>query len=120
MESLEDTNPKDHELVINNFAAVLASNNDIRLYDEIAAEFHKLDLDKQGIKQVQLTSAHPLSKENEKAIIEQLNKIVKGKVEIKKDVDEGLIGGVVIKFDDSVLDVSVKNELEQLKNNLTK
>ncbi len=120
MDAIHETNPKDQDQVLDNFAKVLAENNDLRLYDQIAEEFHKLDLAKQGIKQVEVTSAHPLSRENEKAIVDELNKLVKHKIELKKQVDDRLIGGVVIQMEDQVIDASVKNQLEQLKNNLSK
>lgn len=120
MDAIHETDPKDQDKVLDNFARVLAENNDLRLYDQIAEEFHKLDLAKQGIKQVEVKSAHPLSRENEKAIVDELNKLVKGKIELKKQVDERLIGGVLIQMEDQVIDASVKNQLEQLKNNLSK
>jgi F-type H+-transporting ATPase subunit delta len=119
-ESLEGSANKDHELILDNFVKVLAENNDLRLFNEIADEFHKLELNKKGIKQVEITSAHPINKENEHAIIEQLNKLVKGDLELKQKVDENIIGGVVVQVDDKMLDASVKNNLEQLKKELTK
>ena len=118
MDSLTDTDPKDQNLVLDNFAAVLASNNDLRMFDDIAAEFHKLELAKKGIKQVEVTSAHPINAENEKEILHELNKLVKGHYELDKKVDEKIIGGVVIRMDDQMIDASVKNNLEELKNNL--
>ncbi len=120
MDSISTTDPKDQEKVLDNFVKVLVENNDLRLYDQIADEFHKLDLTKQGIKQVNVKSAHPLTKSNEKAIIEELNKLAKHKIELKTEVDERLIGGVVIQMDDQVIDASVANQLEQLKENLGK
>lgn len=118
MDSLQSTSPGDQEKVLDNFVKVLAENNDLRLFDQIAEEFHKLDLNRQGIKQVNVKSAHPLTKENEKAILEELNKLAKTKFELKQEVDEQLIGGVVIQMDDRQLDASVKNNLEQLKKEL--
>ncbi len=120
MDSLQDTGPKDQEKVLDNFVKLLAENNDLRLFDQIEQEFHKMDLAAKGIKQVEVRSAHPLNKENEKAILDELNKLVKGKVELKKEVDERLIGGVIIQMEDQVIDASVKNQLEQLKDNLGK
>jgi len=75
-------------------------------------------LNKKDIRQVEVTTAHPISRENEQQIINTLNKIVKGSLELKKKVDEQLIGGVVIRVDDQLLDASVKNNLEQLKKEL--
>ena len=119
MESLEHTDPKDQDKVLDNFVQILAENNDIRLFDEITAEFHKLELIKKGIKQVELTSAQPLSRSTEQEIVSELNKLVKGKVEVRKKIDEQLIGGVLITIDDQMIDATVKNNLTQLKKDLT-
>ena len=119
MDSLADTDPKDSDKVLDNFVKVLAENNDIRLFEQISEEFHKMELAKKGIKQVEVTSAHPINHENEKEILHELNKLVKGNYELKKKVDESLIGGVVLRMDDQMLDASVKNNLQQLKNELT-
>ncbi len=119
IETLESSSPADEGQILDNFANALAENNDLRLFDEIAAEFHKLELEKKGIKHVEVTSAHPMNPENEKQVLAELNKLVKGKFEIRKKIDENLIGGVVISMDDQMLDASVKNNLEQLKSELT-
>ena len=118
-DSLEGTNPQDLDLVLNNFVEVLATNNDIKLFPEIENEFHKLELEKKGVKQVEVTTSHPLTKENERNIIEELNKLVKGDVELKKKIDERILGGVVIRMDDQMIDASVQNELNNLKQELS-
>ena len=120
LDAISDTNPKDTDKVLDNFVQVLAQNNDLRLFEDIASEFHKLELAKKGIKQVEVTSAHPLNKENEQEILHELNKLAKGNYEIKKKIDEQLLGGVVIRLEDKMLDASVKNDLEQLKKELIK
>jgi len=119
MDAIQETNPKDQEKVLDNFVKLLVENNDLRLFDQIAGEFHKLDLGRQGIRQAEVKSTHPLTKDNEKAILEELNKLAKTKIELKTEIDERLIGGVVIQMDDQLIDASVKNQLEQLRNNLT-
>ncbi len=119
MQSLEGTSPGDQEKVLDNFVKILAENNEIRNFEAIAEEFHKLELGNQGIKQVEIQSAHPLNRENEKEILDELNKLVKGKLEVKKKVNEDLIGGVVIQLEDKVIDASIKHQLEQLKENLS-
>src|SRR3989344_8641719 len=111
-DAISDTDPKDLGKVLENFVAVLAENNDIRKFDEIASEFHKLEVTDKGLKLAEVTSAHQLSKQQEHEIIEQLNTIVGSKVELKKQVDDRLIGGLVIRVDDSLIDASVKNSLE--------
>ena len=117
-ESLSDTNPKDADKILDNFVKVLAENNDLRLFEEISSEFHRLELQKKGIKEVEITSASPINKENEQMILHELNKIVKGDFEVKKKIDEKIIGGVMIQVDDKMLDATVKNQLEELKKDL--
>jgi F-type H+-transporting ATPase subunit delta len=119
IEALETVSPKDQDLILDNFVKILAENNDLRLFETIAEEFHKLELAKKGIKQVEITTAQPLNKEREHAIIHELNKVIKGDLELKKKVDENIIGGVVIRMEDQMLDASLKHNLEQLKKDLT-
>lgn len=119
MDSLSETDPKDTDKILDNFVTVLVENDQLRLFEEIVNEFHRIDLEKKGTKQAEVTSARPLSRENENAVIEHLNKIVGSKVELKKQIDERLVGGVVIRVDDKLVDASVKNELNQLKNELS-
>ena len=118
--SLERSNPKDEDRILDNFVKILAEYNDLRLFDQIAREYHKMELAKNGIKQVELTSAKPLDKQSEQEILDQLNMLVKGKIEVRKEIDEQLIGGVVIRMDDQLIDASIKNGLEQLKSGLAK
>lgn len=117
-ESLQDTTAKDHDKILDNFAKALALNNDLEMMDEISSEYEKLDKAGKGIKIAEVTSATPLEKSTEKQIIEHLNGMVKGKVELRKKVDEKILGGVVIKMDDTLIDASVKKSLEELKTGL--
>ena len=118
-DALADTDPRHTDLVLDNFMKVLADNNDIRLFEQISEEFHKLDLQKKGIKQAEVVTARPISKQNEAEIIAELNKIAKGNYELKKEVDESVIGGIVIRMEDQMIDASIKNNLEELKKELT-
>jgi F-type H+-transporting ATPase subunit delta len=118
-DSLQDTAAKDHDKILENFAKILAINNDTKLMDQIEAEYDKIEKSAKGIKIAEVTSAHPLEKHTEKEIIEQLNKLAGMKVELRKKVDEKILGGVVIKLDDTLIDASVKKSLEELKGSLS-
>jgi F-type H+-transporting ATPase subunit delta len=117
-ESLQDTAVRDHDKILENFAKALALNNDTEMFDAISDEYDKLDKASKGIKIAEVTSATPLEKKVEKEIIEHLNGMIKGKVELKKKIDEKILGGVVIKMDDTLIDASVKKSLEELKTGL--
>lgn len=119
-EALANTSEKDHDKVLDNFVEVLAENNDIKLFDKISEEFDVIEKANKGITVAEVKSASLLSKKTEKTIIESLNEYVKGKVELKKSIDENIIGGVVIKLNDTIIDASIKSNLKDLKNNLSK
>ena len=117
-DALAGTATKDHDKVLDNFVNVLAIHNDLKLFDNIAEEFHKMELEAKGQKSVDVTSAKPLDRESEKQLVKELNELLNTKVELKKKVDAGLVGGVVIQMEDTVIDASVKRTLENLKGKL--
>lgn len=119
LEALQGTAPSDSDKVLDNFVKILAENNDLKLFEQISKELHQLDLAQKGIKLAQVTSAKPLSSSNEKEIVETLNTLLKSKVELNKSLDENLVGGVVVRVDDLLIDASVKNSLKQLKKDLS-
>lgn len=118
MEALERSGPNDTNQILDNFAKTLAENNDTRQFESIAEEFHKLELEKKGMKLAEVTTAREMNHETEKQVIETLNRVMKTDVELKKKVDAGLIGGCVIRVEDTVIDASIRNSLEELRNKL--
>jgi F-type H+-transporting ATPase subunit delta len=120
-EATTETNPKDHDKVLDNFVKILAQNGDLGKYDEIDAEFRKLKLESQGIKEAEVTVA----KESEinRSLIEQLNSVAEAtglhsKLEIKQKIDESIIGGVIVRVDDTLIDASIKTQLNNLNKQL--
>lgn len=113
-EVLQDTNPKDHQKVIDNFVSVLKENEDIAFFPNIVKEIEKIDRLRGEIKKVEITSAKPLDVAEERGIIEELNASIGENIELKKVVDEGIISGLVIKIDDMIIDGSVKKRIERL------
>ena len=57
----------------------------------------------------------PLDDKQRKELAEALSKATGKKVEVKVLVDPSVIGGVVAKVGDTVIDGTVKRRLEQLK-----
>jgi F-type H+-transporting ATPase subunit delta len=115
-EAVSETAPHDHDKVLDNFVKILAQNGDLGKYEEIDAEFRKLKLLSQGIKEAEVTIAKEV--EMNSSLIHKLNEIIGNKVEIKKKVDESIIGGVVVRVDDTLIDASVRTQLNNLNNSL--
>ena len=113
---LQETKPKDQDHILDSFVRVLSENNDIHLYDAIEAAYRKLANVKDGITDVEITTAHSAKINSE--LLDGLNEIIGNKPHITYKTDESLIGGVVIRSGDTLIDGSVKHALEQLKKNI--
>ncbi|MCL5666697.1 MAG: ATP synthase F1 subunit delta [Patescibacteria group bacterium] len=120
-DAVSETNPKDHGLVMDNFAKILAQNGDLGKFPEIEAAYKKIDREAKGIKEAEVTVAREM--ELNQQIIKELNNAVQAsglssQLEVKKKVDESIIGGVIVRVNDTLIDASVKNQLENLNKSL--
>ena len=115
-DSVTQTAPHDHDKVMNNFVKILATNGDLGKHQEIENEYRRLDMEAKGIKEAEVTVAREM--EVNSYLMHQLNEIVGSKVEIKKKVDEGIVGGIIMKVDDMLIDASVRTQLNNLNREL--
>jgi len=84
---------------------------------EIAEAFIQHYKKFRGISTVIITIAKPLSKKSLDAIRKKLegSSAAKEQIEVQTQIDEDLIGGFVLEFEDFIYDASVANKLEELK-----
>ena len=120
--AISDTNPKDHDKVIDNFIRILKTNGDLASYEKIIDKFEALLEAEGNTSKVEITTATEAAVTP--GIIKELNKFAadtgKGKADITTKIDEKIIGGVIIKVDDTLIDASLKTELENLHSHLQK
>lgn len=115
-ESVKDLDKKQAEVEVANFIKVLIKSKSLKLADRIIGEFDKYSNLQNGILEVTVISAKKLSAGAEKELADQIKKEKKAsKVEIINLEDPSLIGGLVIKIGDEILDGSLKTRLELLK-----
>ena len=100
--------------IARNFVRVLVDAERLLLAPEIFMLFDRLRASAEGSAQVLVTTAFGLSAEDEERIAESLARHFKRSISMEVVVDESLIGGVVVRSGDQVLDASVKGQLEQL------
>ena len=84
----------------------------------VAAEFRRLDNERQGITPATATSAVPLSEDEVRAITARLEEMTGGRVDLDLAVDPDLLGGLVVRVGDRMIDGSVRGRLERLRNQL--
>lgn len=115
-EAITDTAPKDQDKVIENFIEILKQRGDLAEYERIIEAYEIYDREQRGITEVEVTTAGDTKVS--KPILDELNKLVGKDIEIKEKVDQNIIGGVVIRAGDTLIDGSVRNQLNQLRENL--
>ena len=86
---------------------------------EMADHYEALKAEVENTVDVTVTSAAPLSSEQQQAIVSALKERLGRNVSLATKIDENLIGGAVIRAGDVVIDGSVRARLEGLANALT-
>jgi F-type H+-transporting ATPase subunit delta len=86
---------------------------------EISELFHNYMEEEQGILKVDVISAAGINKEGRDRLTIVLSKKFDKNVSIKFSVDSKLLGGVIVKVQDNVIDGTLKESLINLKNLLT-
>jgi len=84
----------------------------------VAAEFGRLDDQRKGIVHATATSATALEPTEIRALTARLEQMTGGTVELNVTVDPGLLGGLVVRVGDRLIDGSVRGRLERLRSQL--
>jgi F-type H+-transporting ATPase subunit delta len=101
-----------------NLLRILAHNRRLPILPDIAALYEQRKRECQGTLQVQVLSAYVLGEEQEHVLADALKERLQRDIEISSEQDPSLIGGVLIRAGDLVIDGSVRGQLHQLANQL--
>jgi len=101
-----------------NFLKLLLEHGRVGVLPEIADHFDTLKANIENTVDVTITSAAPLSVALQKQIVEALKERLGRDINLETKIDEGLIGGAVIRAGDVVIDGSLQSRLESLANAL--
>ena len=104
--------------VVKNFLRVLLDKDRIGAISAISDYYTKLTDEISNITRANIITARPLQDNALEKLKEGLEKLTGKTVKAEVTQDESLIGGVVVKIGDMVLDGSVKAQLEGLKESL--
>jgi F-type H+-transporting ATPase subunit delta len=85
---------------------------------ETEAEFVTLANEARGIILAEATSATELSDDQEARLISKLSETTGKRVELSRKVDPSLIGGLLVRMGDTVIDGSIRGQLEALRERL--
>ena len=97
-----------------NLVRLLQDNHRIALLPEIAHQFEQLKADAQGYIDAEVVSAFDVEPAQMKSISEALRRRLGREINLTSRVDKSLIGGVIIRAGDLVIDGSVRGRLHSL------
>ena len=103
-----------------NMVRLMAENGRLRALPEVAHQFEIYRAEAEGKVEAEVISAFALTGEQEQAITEMLKSKLGRDVSITTSTDESLIGGVVIKAGDTIIDGTMKSQLESLAISLSR
>ena len=96
-----------------NFIGVLAEYDRLALIPTVAEQFEILKSDHEKTLDVSVTSAFDVSEGDQHLIAEALNVKLQRNINLKTEVDQSLIGGVLIRTEDTVIDDTVRGRLDR-------
>jgi F-type H+-transporting ATPase subunit delta len=101
-----------------NMVRLLAQNGRLGVVAEIAELFEAKRSAHAGAIDVEVTAAFPVDAAQEQKLAEVLKSKLGREVRISSVQDQSLIGGVIIRAGDSVIDGSVRGQLQDLANSI--
>ena len=101
-----------------NLIVLLLRRGRIDLLPRVAEEFARLDDLREHVIHATATSAAPMGPDEVRALTARLEQLSGGRVELVTDVDPSILGGVVVRLGDRLIDGSVRGRLERLRSKL--
>jgi F-type H+-transporting ATPase subunit delta len=98
-----------------NFLALLIEKHRMPVIFRIRQEYGRLWQEENRILPVEITSAIALDRATTETLGRTIGERAKRKVTLSERVDPDILGGVVVRVGNSILDASIRNRLEQLR-----
>ena len=102
-----------------NFIGTLANNKRLLLLPQISEQFAVLKAQQEQTVEVEVTTAYELSEAEAEQLAQAFAKKLSREVKLSSTVDADLLGGVVVRAGDMVIDGSMRNKLAQLTDALS-
>lgn len=97
-----------------NLIKVMSENNRLLALPEVFNEFGRLKKLNEGLVDVEVISTTPLNESQQNSIIKAMEKRLASNVKLHSVIDASLIGGLIIRAGDLVIDNSIRGRLNRL------
>jgi F-type H+-transporting ATPase subunit delta len=106
--------------IVLNLLEVLIENHRMPVIHRLARAYDRLWQEENKLLPVHITSAIELDEGVARRIGDEIGQQTGRKVELKSEVDPDVLGGIVLRVGNSILDASIRNRLEQLRKQVAK
>ena len=110
----------DVDPTIHNFLALLIENHRMPVIFRVRREFERLWEQENKLLPVTITSAVALDEATVKSIGDAIGRQTGQRVELTTHVDPSVLGGLVVRVGNSILDASIRNRLEHLRRSVAR
>ncbi len=94
---------------------VLLDNNRFSLFEAVCMSYKDALDEKNNVMKIDVISAVNLDEEDKEALFKKLQEKTRGKIILNYHTDESILGGLLLKAQDKVIDLSLKKRFENLK-----
>jgi len=106
--------------IVRNFLFVMIDHRRTQELPEIFRSFQEVVRERQGIAEAEIFSPAALNDAQKKEMTQALERLTGKKVEAKFSLDTNLLGGVLVRVGDTIYDGSLRNQLNALREQLTR
>jgi len=110
--------PEERDEIVQHFIELLARQNKLSQINSIIAEFSDYANEQQGVVPVEAITARELPRVRQEMIETQLEKVLQSSVAVRFEIDPTILGGIIIKVSDTIIDGSVKRAISDLRESL--
>jgi F-type H+-transporting ATPase subunit delta len=116
----EVTKKMECDPLLSKYCRYLVSRNRFEIIGDISLAYNKLSSEILGTATAEVVVSHKLVKKEEEVLQKQLSKYTGKKVTLSVKVDESILGGAITSIDSLVLDGSIKNRLNLIRETISK
>lgn len=102
-----------NDVEFENFLRVLLDNKRLGILGDILESYDELVSQYRSVISFELIVARELEPSDKQEFVDKLMSIVKKEININWVVDSSIIGGVIVKFNDKLLDASIRGGIEK-------
>lgn len=118
--AIQDKKEEERPEIFDNFLKLIWQRKDGKNLNKILRSFEIVYKKNEGILEARIVSARQLTAELKNQINVWLKKNENQSIFLEEEIDSSLLGGVVLRYEDTVYDLSLKNLISNLQKELNK